>query len=269
MKEIPYLHGFSQVEQRRLIQQAEYWREDLILPGLAYGAGDHILDVGCGAGAVLKVLGETFPGIHMAGIDREPAQIDFAGKYLAQQGFGDVDLKVGSADHLAWPDASFNHVYIMWLLEHLQDANPVLREAHRVLRPGGSITLTETDYTTFRVSPPNEDWDYLAAAQYDHFQAVGNPIMGRQLGARLNQSGFRRLAAGPAGFHYFNDGVGDRLRAHVDYVATFLEAAVPSLTATLKLDEARLRRGVAHLRTVPSHPLGALTTIVFRATGFK
>ena len=54
-----YLHGYSPEEQARLVEQAEYWRERLILPDLPYLAGDRLLDVGCGAGAVLGVIALT------------------------------------------------------------------------------------------------------------------------------------------------------------------------------------------------------------------
>ena len=45
-----YLHGYSRDEQRRLVDQAEYWRDRLILPDLPYGPGHRLLDVGCGSG---------------------------------------------------------------------------------------------------------------------------------------------------------------------------------------------------------------------------
>ena len=87
-----YLHGYSAAEQRRLVEQAEYWRERLILPDLPYRPGQRLLDVGCGAGAVLGVLASAHPGLELAGIDREKRQIDVAKSHLALLGRHDVDL---------------------------------------------------------------------------------------------------------------------------------------------------------------------------------
>ena len=81
-----YLHGYSPEEQRRLVEQAEYWRETLILPDLPYRPGERLLDVGCGAGAVLGVIAAAHPGLRLAGIDREAAQIAAAGRHLESLG---------------------------------------------------------------------------------------------------------------------------------------------------------------------------------------
>ena len=54
-----------------------------------------------------------------------------------------------------------DHVHIMWVIEHLADPVTVLREAHRVLKPGGSIVLTETDYTTIQVTPATDEYTFF------------------------------------------------------------------------------------------------------------
>jgi SAM-dependent methyltransferase len=166
---------------------------------------------------------------------------------------------------LPWTSGFFDHVYIMWLIEHLPDSMPMLREARRVLRPGGTVTATETDYTTFKVLPNSVDWDYLAAAQFKYFQRYGNAEPGRQLGGLLRQAGFSDVRNVPVGFHFFHDG-GDGLRRHVEYIGGFLEPAIPKL-AGLGLDEARLRSGLKHLRSIPEARNGSMTTVVYRAQG--
>jgi cyclopropane fatty-acyl-phospholipid synthase-like methyltransferase len=52
-----YVHGYATPEQQRLIEQAEHWRERLIRDGTTLEPGTRLLEVGCGVGAVLAVLG--------------------------------------------------------------------------------------------------------------------------------------------------------------------------------------------------------------------
>jgi ubiquinone/menaquinone biosynthesis C-methylase UbiE len=256
-----YFHGYSLDEQQRLIRQAEYWRRTLIPVGLSYQAGDRVLEIGCGAGATLAVLATEFPRINVAGIDIEPRQIEFASGLLAAQGIP-ADLRVGDARHLPWDDGSFDHVYVMWMIEHIRDAAAILREAQRVLRSGGTIAVTETDYTTFKVTPLSVDWDHVEQAQFEHFARYGNPIAGRQLGVLLSQAGFKQVRNGPVGFHFFSDGT-ERLRNHVNYVLEFLAPGVAQM-ASLGFDEVRLRKGLAHLRSIPDLTDGSMTQIIYR-----
>jgi SAM-dependent methyltransferase len=261
-----YIHGHDRAEQDRLVAQAEFWRETLILPGVHLAPGERLLEIGCGVGAVLGVLGRAFPGVALAGIDVAPAQLDYAGEHLERLGLT-ADLRSGDARALPWPDASFDHVYIMWFLEHVADAAPFLAEAHRVLAPGGTITINETDYSFLQVWPPSEDIDYLADAQRALFGVHGNPMIGRSLGALLADAGFRQVAAGPIGFHHFTGG-GDGLRRFADYLLGFMDPMVVDL-AGLGFDEGRLRAGGAALRALPDRPPASLTQIVFRARAIR
>src|SRR5439155_13528744 len=135
MPDRTYIHGYSSEEQQRLVKQAHYWHELLGLGDLNYRQGESLLEIGCAAGATLGVLGTAFPGVKLAGIDLETRQIEFARRHLAGLGLSDVDLRVGDARQLPWPEQTFDHVYIMWLLEHVDeaDAEAILRQAFRVL----------------------------------------------------------------------------------------------------------------------------------------
>ena len=57
-----YVHGYGTREQERLVEQAEHWRERLILHGTRLEPGTRLLELGCGVGAVLAVLDREFPG---------------------------------------------------------------------------------------------------------------------------------------------------------------------------------------------------------------
>jgi len=107
--------------------QAEHWREKLILSGTTLIPGTRLLEVGCGVGAVLGILGEAFPGVALAGVDVEERQVEAARGYLAGLGLK-VDLRQADALALPYADASFDHVWMMWFLEHVADPVAALRE---------------------------------------------------------------------------------------------------------------------------------------------
>jgi ubiquinone/menaquinone biosynthesis C-methylase UbiE len=264
-----YIHGYSPEEQERLIRQAEYWRDSLILPGVRARPGERLLDIGCGAGAVLGVIAAGHPGLQLAGIDVAPEQIAYARRHLARLGHPEADLRQGDAARLPWEDGRFDHVFIMWFLEHLHDSRPFLAEARRVLRPGGTITAIETDYSAALAFPLDDDFDYLMAAQRELFRRNGQPAVGRALGTLLAASGFRQVQSGPVGFHHFAGAEGTGLRDFVAYLLGFLEPMVPRAASELALDPARLRAGTAFLASLPGRPMASLTQLVFRASAVR
>jgi ubiquinone/menaquinone biosynthesis C-methylase UbiE len=107
-----YVHGYTTPEQGRLIAQAEHWRHDLIAGGTTLAPGTRLLEIGCGVGAVLRVLGEEFSGIELTGVDIEQAQLNAARRHLAQ---GDIRATLVGADARALPfsDGAFDHVWMM------------------------------------------------------------------------------------------------------------------------------------------------------------
>src|SRR5262245_24130676 len=122
-----YVHGYATAEQERLVEQAEHWRYRLIRDRTSLEPGTRLLEVGCGVGAVLAVLGQEFPGIRLTGVDIEPKQLDFARGHLERS---EVEATLVEADALALPfaDGSFDHGWMMWFLEHVADPVAVLRE---------------------------------------------------------------------------------------------------------------------------------------------
>lgn len=264
-----YLHGYDDAEQLRLIDQAAYMRDAVILPGLEdYRAGDRVLDIGCGVGAVLGEIARHTPGLSLAGIDLEPRQIDYARRYLAGLGHAGADLRIGNATMLPWKDGAFDRVFTMWFFEHLRDGMPVMHEALRVLRPGGTITCVETDYATFKAWPQNPDWDLLERAQHDHFRAHGDAHAGRALATRLAAAGFVDVRPTLIPFHLTSTNHQEALRRHVEYIAGFLGPAVPGLQ-TLGFDRAALLRGVEFLRTLWQNPEGSVTNVIYRVRASK
>ncbi|MBE9044439.1 methyltransferase domain-containing protein [Pleurocapsales cyanobacterium LEGE 10410] len=261
-----YIHGYSDAEQIRLIEQAEYWQEKLILKDLNYQAGESLLEIGCGAGAVLGILGRAFPGLRLAGIDLSDKQIEYAKNHLGNLNLSNLDLRVGDAARLPWQNNQFDRLYAIWFLEHLPDPLQVLQEANRVLKPGGTITLTETDYRTILITPESSDYRYLMDSLCELLlQAKGNPYMGQSLATLLNQAGFERVNNQPVSFHYAHCLNSEELRGFIEYVYSWLAPIVDRAVINLGKDRQKLQAGLDWFGSISDRDDGAVSATIYRA----
>lgn len=96
-----------------------------------------LLDVGCGAGAVLRTM--STEGWHAEGQEVSEAAAD----RLEQEGFR---IHREAPEKLGVGDASFDVVVMSEVIEHLPAPDVTLRAVHRLLRPGGALYLTTPNF---------------------------------------------------------------------------------------------------------------------------
>jgi len=101
-----------------------------------------VADIGCGAGTQCLLWSERGHRVH--GLDVNEPLLELAQKRAAQAGHV-IDVRVGSAVKVPWPDQSMDIVLMAELLEHVAEWEPCLSECHRVLKIGGLLYLSTTN----------------------------------------------------------------------------------------------------------------------------
>jgi SAM-dependent methyltransferase len=105
-----------------------------LIGAASIGPGQRVLDVGCGSGEFLELLAGT--GAEVAGIDPAPGMLEGARRSVPS-----ADIRPGDFTELPWPSASFDVVTAINALQFADDMAVALRQAARVLRPGGRIGI--------------------------------------------------------------------------------------------------------------------------------
>ncbi len=107
-------------------------------------AGEAVLDIGCGAGVDTLVAARLVgPQGRVAGLDVTPAMIEKTRANLALTGLSNVTFEVGEAEALPFAEDEFDVVISNGVFNLTLDKAKALREAHRVLKPGGRLMLAD------------------------------------------------------------------------------------------------------------------------------
>ncbi len=101
-------------------------------------AGRRVLDVGCGVGNDLSRFGRG--GADVVGIDLAERSIELARQNFSQRGLPG-EFHVMNGERLDIPDDSFDMVYCHTVLHFTPNPERMVREIHRVLKPGGEAIL--------------------------------------------------------------------------------------------------------------------------------
>ena len=122
-------------------------------PEFAVEPGAAVLELGSGGGGMVALLHERFHPARIVGTDYDPAQVSAATRFLTER-WGEIpaSIELRSADALSlpFPDASFDYVFALLMLHHVETKfseyvrRPrVLAEIRRVLRPGGRFVYSD------------------------------------------------------------------------------------------------------------------------------
>jgi ubiquinone/menaquinone biosynthesis C-methylase UbiE len=139
--------------ERRAKATDEIAARDAYLGLLDIAAGERVLDVGCGSGAITREIARRVGRHGLAvGLDPSPALLAVARDLAQEAGVADrMEFREGDALRLPFPDRSFDVVICVTVLSHVPRGEAAIPELVRVLRSGGRLGVfdLDTDMTAF------------------------------------------------------------------------------------------------------------------------
>ncbi len=142
--------GMEATAQWPAVRRLRSWERDHLAPT----AGARLLDVGCGMGDV--ACGYAATGAQVTAIDASEAMLDAGRERASREGVA-VDFQLGDATALTFDDDRFDVCRSERVLQWIPDIPRAVGEMVRVVRRGGRLCLTDTDWRTFVIDIPDSE----------------------------------------------------------------------------------------------------------------
>jgi ubiquinone/menaquinone biosynthesis C-methylase UbiE len=192
-----YVHGHQSREHERLHDQAGTL-VDLLHSDTSYPRGSKVLEVGCGVGAQTVTLARRSPDAQFTSIDVSEESIGKARQAVERAELTNVTIRQANVFELPFEAASFDHVFVCFVLEHLSQPLEALAILKGQLKPGGTITVIEGDHGSAYFHPNSlaaqAAIDCLVELQHE---AGGNALIGREIHPLLAKAGFEEIRVSP------------------------------------------------------------------------
>lgn len=253
--DFPYLHGFSEIEQKRLQKQARF-SEQSVYRNIDLSGVQNLLEVGCGVGAQSEIILRRFPEINLTGIDLNTKQLATAKNFLGTFKYlqGRYSLQEMNASHMTFTPNQFDGAFLCWVLEHVPDPQRVLSEVRRVLRPGATVYVTEVMNSSFFLEPYSPNiWKYWMAFNDFQFDHAGDPFIGAKLGNLLSALGFINIETEIITWHLDNRRPARRKEV-IDYWSELMLSASDQLVESSYITEETAQLAKQELETVGNDP---------------
>jgi len=183
-----YVHGTDAAEQERL-RKLNALTNPPFLDFLQPQPNEHILEVGSGLGILAHEVALRAELGRVVGVEYS---LDQLARISVRR--DNLEFVRGDAHALPFADDTFDVVYCRYLLEHVADAARVVREMHRVLKPGGRACVQENDIAVFFFWPECPTWTKLWL-KFGELQGIlgGDAYVGRKLYTHFRAAGFSKV----------------------------------------------------------------------------
>lgn len=189
-----YREHWLSVEPERVEAYEEMfrWRPQMapLLEPAGITAGQVVVDYGCGPGMLsLELARRVGPEGHVHAVDINELFLRRAGEHAERERVrGRITFHRIEKDALPLPDVSVDRIVCKNVLEYVDDPVSTLRDFRRVLRPGGLVHATDSDWGMLVVEPigPERVARIFDAASI----AYRTPLIGRRLHGLMRAAGF-------------------------------------------------------------------------------
>jgi SAM-dependent methyltransferase len=261
-----YVHGYHARENERLQDQAGSLVE-LLHHDTTYPADSTVLEVGCGVGAQTITLAARSPEARFTSIDISADSLAEARRRIDRAGLTNVQFHQADIFSLPFGAASFDHVFVCFVLEHLSQPTEALSILKGLLRPGGTITVIEGDHGSTYFHPDSAAAHAAIQCLIDLQRAAGgNALIGRQLYPLMVGAGFEDVRVSPR-MVYVDSSRPDQVDGFTRKTFTaMIEGVRDAAIAAGLTDAARFDAGIRDLhRTTEAD--GVFCYAFFKATG--
>ena len=171
-----YLLGRAEAEEARLKRQIADLApdSDAQFDKIGIKPGERVVDLGCGPGGVLHLLGKRVgPTGTVLGIERSPRFVELARRFVDDHALSHVDVREGDAYDTGLARASFDGAHMRLVLVNVPQPERIVAEMVSLVRPGGWVASFEADFVAHICDPPLPAWTRLLDAYTAYSAAQG------------------------------------------------------------------------------------------------
>lgn len=182
-------------EIKRLYHQAYLnpHKEARVLAQFGLGDGMSVLEVGSGPGFVTAWLSGLVPNGSITCLEIDPTLIERAEKYLKGKARAPFRIVQGTVMNMSFSNDTFDFAFVRFLMGHLEDPISGIKEIMRVLKPGGTLVMSATDFAVNDITDP-----YIPEVQPIREKLMnlqlsqgGNGMIGRRLWRLMTKAGLK------------------------------------------------------------------------------
>ena len=189
-------------------------------------ADARVLEIGCGSGAIARVIAAREGVGEVVGVD--PSDVFLARARRLAEGVPNLTFAIGDGRNLTYDDDSFDAIVCHTVLSHALRPEKVLAEAARVVVPGGRLAVFDGDYATTTVAiAENDPLQACVRATLEAF--MNDPYLVRRLPALVRRSGWAIVSFRTHGYVETDD---------PGYMLTLVDRGADVLVASGALGEA-------------------------------